>query len=464
MKEMNRRSITKLVNQYENQLSNGDPIHLDEESFLKLIEYYDEEGDIKKAFLVLEDALAKYIFSVDFYLKKAELLMDMGEEEEALDVLGEANTFAPGSIEINLLKAEALNYLGKEAEALEVLEASKVNVPPSILSEVLLMESLIYEHNDQYSAMFDVLKKAVIHDPKNKEAVERFGLSTELTRRFQEAIVVNEAIIDAHPYAHLAWYNLGNAHRTLGNMEEAIDAFEFVIAIDDKYQYAYYECASIHFDNKAYAKAIRFYLDLLPIVEQDDRGDLHFKIGACYHLSGQYSNAKKHLLIAQKTSIFQDRVFFLLGNCALLEGLTKEAAYYYNKAISIEPDNGDYYSNLAEVKVLEEDYEAARDYYKKALRLNPDSMQIWVDYIIFYFDLGHTDKAFAVLDMAAVHIDIIKVEYIKIALLFLAGKRNEGSMLLWDALAKDYKSHRIIFKIAPELEDDAEIRAIIDVV
>lgn len=461
---MNRLQIEKLVSQYENQISNGVPVHLNEESFLKLIEHYEKKGNLNKALLVIEEALSKYLFSVDFYIRKAELLMDMGKEEAALEVLGDANTFAPGSVEINLLKAEALNYLGKKEEALQVLNDSKVNVPKSILSEVLLMESLVYEHNDEYDEMFDALKKAVIYDPKNKEVVERFGISTEFTGRYEEAIVVNEAAIDAHPYAHLAWYNLGNAHQNLGQMDEAVDAYEFVLAIDDKFEYAYYDCAAIRFDQEAYADSIGYYLDLLKIVQPSDKGDLHFKIGACYHLLAQYSNAKKHLLIAQKTSVFQDRIYYLLGNCSLMEGLSKEAAYYYNKAISLEPDNGEYYSNLAEVKIIEEDYHAARDCYEKAVSLNPDSLQIWIDYIVFYFDLGYTDKAFAVLDMAAKYLEVNKVKYIKVAFLFLAGKRNEGSVLLWEALSEDYESYKIIFKIAPELEDDSDIRAIIAVV
>lgn len=464
MKEMNRWSISNLANQYEEQLANGQSLHLNEQDFLKLIEYYDEEGESSKALFVLEEAIGKYLFSVDFYIRKAELLMDLGQEEEALDVLGQANTFAPGSVEINLLRAEALNYLGKRNEALQVLDESKNNIPGTLLSEVLLMESLIYEHHKEYDAMFDILKEGVIHDPKNNEAVERLGLSIELTKQYEAGIIINEAIIDLHPYSHLAWYNLGNCHRALGNLEEAIEAFEYVIAIDEQYEYAYYECADLRFDNKQYELCIPYYLDLLPVATPSDTGDIHFKIAICYHLLAQYSEAIKHLHIAQKTTFFQDNTYFLLGHCSLMKGNTKEAAYYFTKAIALEPNKAEYYTNFAEVKIQEEDYQAAQQYFDKAISVDPKATETWVNYAMFYFDLGHTDNAFGLLDEAAHHLEPIIATYMRVAFLFLTEKRNEGSILLWEALLKDYDSHEIIFKIAPDLENDSDIRAIIAVV
>ncbi len=464
MKEMNSWSILKLVHRYEAQMAKGSFLNLDEESFHILIEYYALDGQTRNALFVAEHALRKYIFSVDFYIRKAELLLALGQEDKALDVLSEANTFAPGSVEINLLKAEALNHLGERDAALQLLDECKVNIPDSILSEVLLMESIVYEHHCEYDAMFDALKKAALRDPENNEAVERLGFAMELTSRFTEGITVNEAILDAHPYSRLAWFNLGNANRALDNYEAAIEAYKFVMAIDEKFEYAYHECASLYFEHQEYVKALDLYLELTSIVKAEDQGDLHFKIGACYHLLSQYSNAKKHLLIAQKTSAFQDKVFFILGNCSLLEGNLKEASYYYKKAISIQPEIGEYYTNLAEVKILEEDYEAARDNFEKAVSVEPGSISIWIDYIVFYFDIGHVEKAFSLLDRTAAYIDIFKVYYMRIALLFLSGKKNEGRILLWDTLIQDYDSHEIIFKIAPELEDDSDIRAIIAVV
>ena len=464
MKEKNRRSLSKLVDQYEHQLETGEQIHLDEQSFLKLIDYYDENGQIDKALFVVGQAIEKYLFSVDFYLRKAELLLDLGDETEALDVLEQANTFAPGSIEINLLKAEALNYLDERDAALQILNDSKSNVPKSILSEIFLMESLVYEHHADLDAMFDVLEQAVVNNPKNNEAVERLGLAMELTERYREGIKINEVIIDQHPYSHLAWYNLGNAYRALDKTEEAIDAYKYAIAIDERFEYAYHACAAIYFLDEKHEQALEYFKDLLKIVHPSERGEIHLKIGSCYHLTNRNQLAKKHLLIAQKTSFYQDTVYFLLGSCALMDGTPKEAGYYFEKAVSINPDNGAYHANLAKVRIQEEAYDEAVSHYKKAIDLHPDSTDIWADYILFYFDLGYEDKAFQLLDSATHYLGEVIAGYIRVALLYLAGKRNKGSILLWELLMEDYEAHDVIFRIAPELEEDSEINAIIAVI
>ena len=66
-------ALISLVNEFETMSQQGNVSFLDEQDFLKLINYYEKEFLFEKAIEVADYALNQYGFSADFHIKKAQL-------------------------------------------------------------------------------------------------------------------------------------------------------------------------------------------------------------------------------------------------------------------------------------------------------------------------------------------------------------------------------------------------------
>ncbi|MEZ4799105.1 MAG: tetratricopeptide repeat protein [Flavobacteriales bacterium] len=64
------------------------------------------------------------------------------------------------------------------------------------------------------------------------------------------------AFIEKHPYSFPAWYNLGNAYQKLDQLEEALDAYDYCLAIQNDFAPAYYNKAHALFKMDKFAEAI----------------------------------------------------------------------------------------------------------------------------------------------------------------------------------------------------------------
>ena len=455
----NAPQIDELVFRYETNAKKGIALFLDERSFFKLIEFYEQEQQLDKALEVANQAISRYMFSIDFYLRKAELLIDMSKEEGAIEILNEANTFAPGQLEISLLKAEALAYLERKDEALALLDTCKLkDGNPKTLSEIYLLESLVHEYNQDHELMFTVLSKAIKNNPRHEEVLERLWLAVELNRKYKESIDLHKAVIDAHPYSHMAWYNLGHAHAYFGDYENAIDAYEFSFAINPKFDYAYRDCADLCFETKQYKKALGYYLEILNNAETE--GDLFQKIGECHQQLGSCKKAANYFRQALKMNPLNDEVYFHYAQCYVHQNKWEGAAHYFKKAIEIEDRREEYFIALAEAQFQLTQYADAETNYRKAVEIAPEESVYWLNYASFLIATERIEDAKALLNVAEVSSDISVLQFGQIACLFKLGQRKEACQRLWEALEEDFNHHGIIFELIPELESDIEIQTI----
>ena len=464
MYPMNRKynqAIVELVSAYENMSEQGTVAYFEEKTFHKLIAFYKEDDQPERALEVVEHALTHHSFSADFYIKKAELLIDLQEEVKALRVLEHAAVFAPAEKEIDLLRAEALIYLGRSMEALAILENIKDYADSKTLSNVYTTEALVYESQEEYERMFYALKAALQENPANKEALERLWLCVELSKKYEASVELHDQILNADPYSHIAWYNLGHAHAYLGNYDEAIEAFEFAFVIDEQFECAYRDCAELCFELKMHKKALKFYLELLENFEPDS--ELFLRIGQCYLFSEDYPNAQNYFRRAIYLDPLNDEVYFHIGLCNVKEEKWITAITYFQKAINIEDQQEEYYFALAEAFNECGDDQQAEPNYQMATEIAPENAKYWVHYARFLMDQGAFEEGLDLLERAEDYAVGMELTYCKIACLFSMGRRNEGFYWLGEALSEDFAAHASLFEFLPELENDSAVLSMIDI-
>ncbi|MEB3059476.1 hypothetical protein, partial [Parvimonas sp. D9] len=83
--------------------------------------------------------------------------------------------------------------------------------------------------------VFDCLKLILEEDPSNEEALYKICFWTDFTGRNEESIRLHQQIIEEQPFSELAWFNLAAAYQGLKLYEKAIDAYQYAVAIDEKF-------------------------------------------------------------------------------------------------------------------------------------------------------------------------------------------------------------------------------------
>lgn len=452
-------ALISLVNEFETMSQQGNVSFLDEQDFLKLINYYEKEFLFEKAIEVADYALNQYGFSADFHIKKAQLFLATRNSEKAMSILDQAEMFAPAELDIHILRAKIFSSLGQYTQALTLIDLIKEKANESELSEIYLCEAQVFECLKEYDKMFESLRKSLHFDPDNEEALERVWVCTELTKKYSESIDFHKDVIDRNPYAYLAWYNLGHAYSCEGEYELAIDAYEYSFIINEEFELGYRECADLCFQMCKYEKALSFYLDALDLFGPDS--ELLANIGECYMEMKEYERAKDYFNKASKLDPYNDEVYYYLGLCHAKEDRWLSAINAYFKAIEIEDRREEYFSNLAMAFSKVGEFAKAHYYYLKATEIGPEECEIWKDHIVFLIQLGELEKALEVVEEAECNAVGTELIYCRAACLFAMDNRNDAMETLRTALIEDLDMANLIFEVLPSLSDDIQVHHLI---
>lgn len=448
-----------LIQEYESIKNRGDVAFFDEFDFKHIIEYYEAQDQIEEALNAVEDALINHTFNVDFFIKKAELLLFNNNPVLALEVLNTASLYSPNASKIQILKAEALVVQGFDEEAFQILENLKSQNLSSLLPEILLAEALIYEYKEQYENAFYILMEVLKLNPKSQHALERFWLCVEFTRKYEESIDFHKKLINKTPFSHLAWYNLGHSYAYLGNYDEAIDALEYAILSNEKFEAAYRDCAELCFEMNYYQKALNWYQDMLQLFEPDS--ELFLRLGQCHQFLGNYPTARTFLTRSMHLDHLNDEVYFHLGECFSCENKWQSAINAYEKAIDIEDNREEYFAAIAKAYFQLGDIENAQINFEKATSIVPEEVKYWILYSSFLIATGQADLALQVIEEAEEYVSEGEVLYCKIACLFELGKRQEAYYWLGEALSEYFGHHQALFQFMPKLQEDPAILSLI---
>jgi tetratricopeptide (TPR) repeat protein len=153
-----------------------------------------------------------------------------------------------------------------------------------------------------------------------------------------------EKAIDAYQYALVidekfdyAYRNIGDAYIRLRKYKEAIEALEKVLELS-KPEEVIYEAIGHCYDRlKNYAQA-RFHYRKASHLNTDN-SKLYYKIACTYYNEGQLPNAVKQLEAALKINRLQSEYHLLLGECKMQMGLMKDAILCFSTVVRNKPKN-----------------------------------------------------------------------------------------------------------------------------
>jgi tetratricopeptide (TPR) repeat protein len=454
--------IVELIQQYEEAVESKETVFFEQEKFEQIIQFYEENNEANKALRVIESALEHYSFSAYFHTKKAEILANQRRFDEALAALDMAESLDPTDLNILLIRADVYLWQGRHEEAMAQVETGlSVSTFAEDKSELYLQMADIYEDQEKFAEMKEALKMALYEDPESEEGLNRIWFCTELLQKYEESIELHKKLIDLSPYSYLAWFNLGHAYVGVGDFENALEAFGFVIAIDENYDAAYVCSADVLYNLEKYDESLKFYLDAIKLSKPNK--ELYLKTGETYEKLHDLPKARTFIRKAISLDPYFDEAFFKIGETYRSEENWVKVISSFERALKLSKDNIDYLTALAETYLIIDDAEKAIDMFERVFQLEPENKQSWINLATAYYNIENYRKAFQVLTEAEKKYENnADIFYIKSVFYLQIGNRHEAFLNLERGLLIDFEQHSIIFEMDDSLLDNDSVLQLIE--
>ncbi len=364
-----REQMKELLRQYEDLRTGRKHAFIEEDSFERIINYFEEKEELEKALEAANMAIEQYPFSSSLLISKADTLLANRRYREALDTLHQASLFDGGDINLYILKTDAYLALDQQDRAVELLQDALQRFEGEEKIELLFELADVYDDYEEFDKVFDCLLMVLDQEPNNEEALYKICFWTDFTGRNEESIRLHLRIIDDFPYNELAWFNLAAAYQGLKLYEKAVDAYQYAIAIEEKFDYAWRNMGDAFIRMRKYKDAIealekvtelskpevviyeamghcydklrnfaqaRFYYRKASHLNAED-SKIFYKIGCTYYNEGHWEAAIKQLDHALRMAKLQPEYNLLMGECKLELGLTREAIQYFTNVVRSRP-------------------------------------------------------------------------------------------------------------------------------
>jgi tetratricopeptide (TPR) repeat protein len=428
----NDNELQEILKRYENLKKGRSQSYIDEESFEKIIDYFDEKEDMSSALEAAEKGAEQYPFSSTMIIRKADLLIATHKYREALSLLDHAATLDSGDINVYILRTDAYLALDKQEKAVEILEQALSLFSGEERISLLFELADVYDDYQEFEKVFDCLKLILEQEPNNEEALYKICFWTDFTGRNEESIKLHQKIIDEFPYNDLAWFNLAAAYQGIKLYEKALDAYQFAIAINEKFDYAYRNMGDSYIRLKKYKEAIEVLQKVLELTKPEaliyealgycydklhnngqarfnyrkashispDDSKLYYKVACTYFNEGQWESAVKQLETALKIHRHQTEYNLLMGECKMLQGFYKDAIHYFSTVVTTRPKNKKGWESLIRCLYKAGYFEEAKDQATAALKIS-SCQPIFLYYLsAILFALGKTKEAILQLEHA----------------------------------------------------------------
>ena len=280
--------LQEILKRYENLKKGRSHSYIDEESFEKIIDYFDEKEDISSALEAAEKGAEQYPFSSTMLIRKADLLIATHKYRDALSLLDHAAMLDSTDINVYILKTDAYLALDKQEKAVEILEQALALFTGEERISLLFELADVYDDYQEFEKVFDCLKLILEQEPNNEEALYKICFWTDFTGRNEESIKLHQKIIDEFPYNDLAWFNLAAAYQGIKLYEKALDAYQYAIVINEKFDYAYRNMGDAYIRLKKYKEAIEVLQKVLELTKPEAL--IYEALGFCFdrlHNNGQ---------------------------------------------------------------------------------------------------------------------------------------------------------------------------------
>lgn len=451
-----KEELRELLRQFQNLKSGRSHSFLDEESFEKIIEYYDELEDMPLALEAVELATEQYPYSSLLLLKKADLYIATRRYADALNILDKAEILDSNDIDLYILKTDAFLALDQQEKAVELLESALQQFEGEERIDLLFELADVYDDYEEFDKIFDCLKLILEQEPVNEEALYKICFWTDFTGRNEESIRLHKSIIDEYPYSELAWFNLAAAYQGIKLYEKAIDAYKYALAIDEKFDYAYRNMGDAYIRLRKYKDAIEALEKVLELSRPEEV--IYEAIGYCYDRQKNYAQARFNYRKATHLNQDNGKLYYKIARTYMNEQQWTQAVKHLETAMQMNRSYPDYNLAMGECKMNLGETKEAIQCFSVVVRARPKSTSGWEALICCLYIAEFYDEAMEQVQAALKHTDNKPLFlYYYSAICFAAGKSKEGLLQLERALHRSPKLVKKFVGINPSILQNQQV-------
>jgi tetratricopeptide (TPR) repeat protein len=386
-----------LVEKYEEMLAQNASVYFDADEFEDIAFHYEMDEDYQLAYETVCYGLTIHAGNVDLQVKKALYLLCIEKKEEALELI---NILPMNGVQDLLIKADIYLSNGKEKEAIEIVNNVIETTKPDFT--LYLDVSDVFANNDSFDHAINYLKKGLEVFPDQPDLIREMAFTCGDCERFDEMVAALNTLLDSNPYEISDWISLIRAYGSMNQLDKAIEACDFALAIDQRNEEVFmmravclYENGNIEAAASTFEESIAFetlnapYLLVviqcfLELKRYDSALLIADRILAIdpIHADGYYQKAicyigLKEMLLAYDTiclaiELDTSNLDFLIVKADLL---TERNEFAEAKAILLDlikrdPEFYKIYFPLAYIYEQEEDWATALKYYQTSYQMN----------------------------------------------------------------------------------------------
>lgn len=431
------------LKRYRAMRDENESVFIDLEGWDFIIFHYLQNDDPAQARVACETGLRTFPSSPELQLSYGHILFTCGEMGPALEAVNKAEPFLPNDADLILLKCSILNQEGRFQESLLYLQACMEEEPDQPEKVFYILGSTLHELNlipDAISAF----GKALEIDPVFQECLEELSLCLEEDGRLEDAIPYFRNAIDHNPFDPELWMAYAILLNQAEEWEEAIDAVDYCLALDDKKHIALFQRANILINLRRFSEAAEDFEKAIHLYDQ--QAEYFVGLGAALEMQQKPDQAIHWFRKSVKINPNQADGYFGIGACLLQMEKYAESLHFFTKAIQIDDANSEYWMSKAIAENNLGNVVSAEEAFCKVYELDPEHVGLWLDWSNLYFEQGDTEKAIAMLDEAiALMPDEAMLYYRAAAYHFAGGFSREALLYLENGIVLDYDGHAVLY-------------------
>ena len=455
-----KEGIKELLQQYMRLKQGNGSAFIEEDAFEQIIDYFDEKDDLSLAVEAADYGIQQYPYSSVLQIKKADLLIAKKLYREALVLLEKAELLDRGDINVYILKTDAYLALDQQKKAADLLEEAILIFDGEERIELLFELADVYDDYEEFDKVFNCLKLILEQDQTNEEALYKICFWTDYTGRNEEGIRLHQQIIDEHPFTELAWFNLGAAYQGVKLYEKAIDAYQYAIAIDEKFDYAYRNMGDAYLRMRKYKEAIEVLVKVLELSRPEDV--IYEALGHCYDKQKNYAQARFHYRKASHLTPEDSHLHYKIACTYMNEKQWESAVKNLENAMRIQRSRPDYSFALAQCYVQLNKIKDAIIYFSNFIKARPKNIKGWKELTKCLYDAGFYEEALSQVQNAIKNtVNKPVLIFYKIAILFALDKHKEALLLLEMAIKKSPKLIKLLIELEPSLLQNPQVKVLL---
>lgn len=450
--------VKHLVLEFERMQKSGERRYFDLDEMEIIIDFYLDNYDgemIEKSVIHGE-----YLFptSNEIKLRRAHLLCFKEQFNEAYAILKQIERVQPDDTDVLYAMGVVFSALDQPRKAIQYFnKAAADGYELGIIYGNIADE---YVKMDRRAEARNYYRKALRIKPDDEHSLYELANCYEDDGMIDKWIDYYQHFVEEHPYSKVAWFCLGEGYASAMLFEKAIDAYQYAIAIDADYYYAYTQLSACHQALGDYTAAIEALHDAADHTE--DKALVYFRIAELFRFQNNLASALSYYRKATKEDPFYADAWHAMSTCYTMTFEFGDAIDCAQKALKIDPESPVYLTTMALIYADSGNYDNAEHFFELAIPYYSDFEQGWIAYADYNIMRENYPEAIDGLNKGLPNCELV-LEYNKRLALcyFMTGQRNMLFNAVRACIYDNPDGANELLQYIPELQNDPDVMNII---